>query len=284
MFPSQWDSKKHLVVIDCGIDESRRSGEQLLVVSALIGQTSLMGKLAKAWKSDLATERVDFFHAKEHWNLRAKPYRGLSNSKRRALLSRLTGHIHKYAEMGLSVVIDVEEYERITSPRFRSNWGAPYAFAVQMLMILIHLDLEDRKRAHEGVNILVEDGPHVYQALEIIDKAKGNENAFIRVVTSGHGPKKDNPILQAADLLAYGSCQYLSTGESRIYSGLVRPKPERFPWLHCNTELVEMVKRDINADIQRRRDLHINVRLKSGMQPFLLRPTVRTQKENEKIH
>jgi Protein of unknown function (DUF3800) len=269
-FPSWWDDESTLVVIDCGIDESGRPEKNLLVVSAVIGQTSMMKKLATAWKKDLADNRVDFFHAKDHWNLRAKAYHRLSMNKRSALLSRLIGYIHKHAEMGCSVAIDVKEYKRITSERFRSNWGAPYAFAVQMLMILISIDLQKRNRLHESVNILIEEGPHVRQACEIIGKAKGNKNAFIRVATYGCGGKKDNPILQAADLLAYGCCEYLSTGKSRMYTNLAGPEPQRFPCLPFNAELIEMLKRDISANIELRSKLRLQ-RLNAGLQPILRR-------------
>jgi len=255
-------------VIDCGIDESKRGGSSLLVVSAMIGQTPNMRKLAVEWRKELANYGVDFFHAKEHWNGHAKPYHGLSMAKRGTLLSRLIRQIHRCVEIGLSVGIDVEEYNKITSSRFRSNWGAPYAFAVQILMVLAYLDLKKRNRLHEDVNVLVEEGPHVLQALEIVGKAKNADDAFIHVVSSGQGSKRDNPILQAGDLLAYGCCQYLATGHSRMYNQLRAHKYPRLAHLVCNADLIESIKRDINASIERKRELRLQERLRFGNRPF----------------
>lgn len=255
-FPSWWANESNLIVIDCGIDESVRSNNKLLVVSAIIGQTSTMRKFANAWAKDLQDFNVDFFHAKDHWNRRAKPYHGLSMTKRSKLLKRLIGHIHKYVEVGISVAVNVDEYERITTPRFRSNWGAPFAFSIQMLMVLAHLDLKDRNRDREKANVLVEQGAHIHQALEIIGKAKHSPYAFVRIASAGWGEKTGNPILQAADLLAYSWGEYLTTNRnSSFMQGLAERKPHRFPCLPLNTDLVERLKSDINAHIERRRKL-----------------------------
>jgi len=248
-------------VIDLGIDESRIAGRNVLVVSAVIGQTSMMRKLAREWKKDLADNGVDYFHAKDHWNGRSKPYHGLSNQKRRELLQTLIADVHRFAHIGLSVSINIEEYERLTTPRFRSDWGAPYAFAIQMMMLLIYIDLKERKREHEVVNFLIEDGNHVGQAYEIISKVPHTKEAFLNLGTLTRGGKLNNPILQAADLLAYGCCQYVSTGQSRVYMQLVARHAQQFPRLECSEKIIEMIQRDINANFERRRELRLRERI-----------------------
>ena len=162
-------------MIDCGIDESG-STKHLLVVSALIGQTSLMKKMSRAWTVDLKRHNVDFFHSKEHWNRKAKPYHGISMIKRRTLLTCLVGHIHRYAEAGFFVCIDTKEFDQIVTNRFKTQWGSSYSFAIQLLFIIIHLNLRQRGHLHETVNILIEDGhKNANQAMEIIANGKKNK-------------------------------------------------------------------------------------------------------------
>lgn len=256
MFPSWWDEKSTLIVIDCGIDESRTAGKSILVVSAIIGQTANMRKLARAWQKRLNDNGVDFFHAKDHWNLRAKPYHGLSKTKREILLAKLIEQIHKRAEVGLSVAIDVKEYEKITTPKFRSDFGAPYAFAVQQLMMWIYADLKKRNRLHEDVNVLIEDGSHVRQAHEIFTKAKDKGKMYFNLSSWGLGGK-NNPILQAADLLAYGCCQYVSNGDSVMYRQLANTGSPRFMHLLCNADWIDSIKMGVEAEIQQKREFRI---------------------------
>jgi hypothetical protein len=257
VFPSWIGDRDIFIVIDCGLDESE-SSKGILVVSAVVGQTSHMRKLATNWKKDLEISNVDFFHAKEHWNRKSKPYHGLSNRKRKQLLLSLIGHIRKFAYRGISVSIDPKEYRTLTTNRFRSNWGAPYSFAVQMLMLLIYFDLEARKREHEVVNFLLEDGhANVVQAEEIIRGAGHTKAPFLNVGSCGRGGKLNNPILQSADLLAYGNCQYVSTGDSQIYRQLVGRTSDQFFRFACDKSLIEQIKRDINDTFERRRELRL---------------------------
>jgi len=258
-------------VIDIGIDESAPSAQGTLVLSAMIGQTSKMKRLDRKWKADLERYNVAYFHAKEHWNRRSKAYSRISMQKRQELLSRLVGHIHKYSNVGLSVSIDPQEYADLTTPPFRSEWGSAYAFAIQMLIILVHFELkesEEKGRSHKNelANVLIEGGhKNTQQAFEIISKAVGkvgDDSAFIRVKSVGVGGKKDNPILQAADLLAYGWCQRISMGKSQMLDKLAGAgaPPEKFKALDLSVELVEMLKRDIDAHAQRRNDLRFKAR------------------------
>ena len=251
VFHSWWKAGDLLVVIDAGLDESR-SDSGLLVVSAVAGQTSQMKKLDKLWSEDLAEDNVDFFHAKEHWNGRSKAYHGLSQRKRQTLLAKLIHHIHKFGAFGVSVCINTAEYQDVTTQRFRSDWGSAYSFAIQLLFILIHFDLRKRNRLHETVNLLIEDGhANSRQILEIVSKAQGRKDYWVNLGTYGLGGKVGNPVLQAADMLAYGSCQHHSKGESRIYKQLVYHAPIPFATLPWNKSCIESIKKDIEAYLMR---------------------------------
>lgn len=252
-------------MIDCGIDESQPLRQDLIFVSAIIGQTSKMAKLAKAWEAHLNECGVDYFHAKEHWNKRSKAYHGLSTRKRKMLLDRFVELIRKHVHLGISVRIDIAEYMRVTSQRFRSNWGAPYSFAIQMLILGIYRDLLQRKQLHETVNVLIEDGhKNLNQILEMLSKSMGQPDALIKLGNYGEGRKLGNPILQAADLLAYGSCQQFSSGKSagirnsEMFTKLASKDPAKFPTVFCNEALIVSIKEGIDGSFARRRELRLS--------------------------
>ncbi len=225
-------------MIDCGVDESDRDGT--LVVSAILAKTLAMKRLTHRWSADLRAKNVEFFHAKEHWNLKAKPYHGLSMNGRRELLDSLCGHISNCIEFGVSVEINQAEYETGTSDRFRSHFGSSYTMAIQILLIEIHRDLWQRKQTNESVNILLEEGPHIYQAMELLEKGnKDNPEAFVRINSVGMGSKKGNPILQAADLLAYGWGEYRKENSSLMLSKIAAHRPKRFPIITWRKDMIE---------------------------------------------
>jgi hypothetical protein len=256
--------------IDCGVDESERDG--ILVVSAILSKTTMMQKLTRFWSSDLHRMGVEFFHAKEHWNSRAKPYNGLSMQKRRELLDCLCGHISNYIEFGVSLEVKLAEYKALTSARFRSHFGSPYTMAIQILLIVIHRDLWERKQSGEPVNILLEQGPHIYQAMELLkERNMGNPEAFVHINSVGEGAKLGNPVLQAADLLAFGWSEYIKSTRSTMLSKIAQHRPKRFPCIQWRPELIEELKKGINEEIARRRYLNVPP-LRRGLKPLLKGP------------
>jgi hypothetical protein len=160
-----------LIVIDIGIDESK-SGSTL-VLSAIIGKTGSMEKLDTEWSCELKRSGVDYFHAKDHWNRSFKPYHGISRDEREMLLARLIGHLHHRFLFGASTTVDEAEYRETASERFRSQYGSPYGWGFQMLMVLILLELKRQGKDNQPVNILIEDGhANARQVIGLIDHKK----------------------------------------------------------------------------------------------------------------
>jgi hypothetical protein len=257
-------------VIDCGVDESERDGT--LIVSAILAKTAMMQKLSQRWSADLRRMKVECFHATDHWNLNAKPYNGLSTGKRRELLDCLCGHVGNYVEFGVSVEVNQAEYKGITSDRFRSQFGSAYTMAIQILMIEIHRDLWQRKQTAEPVNILLERGPHIYQAMTLLkENNQGNPEAFVKINSVGEGVKCGNPILQAADLLAYGWGEYLKNKHSIMLSKIAAHRPKRFPIITWRKDMIEELVKGINEDIEHRRYFN-GPPLRRGLKPLLKGP------------
>jgi hypothetical protein len=240
-------------VIDLGIDESKSPDNPLLVVSAIVGNTSLMRKLDVEWKREFKASNVDYFHAQEHWNLKSKAYHGISTAEREALLNRLVLHLQRRFLFGASVILDEAEYRASASDRFRSQRGSPYGWGFQMLMVLIRTELIKQRRANQPVNILIEDGhANAKQVIGFIEQKKRlGDPRGLKIGSYGLGGKKDNPILQAADLLAFGVCEFHAKGQSD-FASRVAPAKYRTKFLEYYSDRVsvELTK----ADIERRRD------------------------------
>ncbi len=256
MFPSWWRDDDLLTVIDVGIDESK-SGS-MLVLSAIVGKTAQMRKLRKAWNEELHRLGVEYFHAKDHWNNRAKAYNGISREEREHLLRRLTLHLNHYFLFGASAIIDDQEHRLATSDRLRSQLGSAYGFAFQLLMTMVLLELREQGKDNQPINILIEDGhPNAQQAIEMIRAKKTRANANTLIVNSyGLGGKKGNSILQAADMLAYGVCEFHRKGSSPFTTSLVQASKHRqsrlleLPW---SVSSVDAVKDDIVRNLKLRR-------------------------------
>jgi hypothetical protein len=241
-------------VIDIGIDESLSPPSPKLVVSAIVGNTSQMRKLDSEWKRDLANSGVDYFHAQEHWNILAKPYHGIRRDERERLLVRLVRHVHHRFLFAASSIVDEVEYRANSSERFRSQYGSPYGFAFQNLMMCIFVELLKQKRENQPVNILIEDGhKNSQQAIGFIAEKK-KRTGGLTVGSYGLGGKKDNPILQAADMLAFGVCEFHSKGQSDFAARLTPPEAHKrvleLPW---NKSSADAVKSDIVRNIQLRK-------------------------------
>lgn len=248
IFPSWWSEESLLIVVDVGIDESKSSETSLLVVSAIIGNTGQMKKMSKSWSRDLEAIGVDYFHAKDHWNGKSKPYHGIDRPAREKLAAQLISRITRRFDFGASALVNEDEYRREASDRFRSQYGSPYAFAFQMTMAIIFLELTRQGRANQPVNILIEDGhANARQAIALIEqKNKKRSNAGLTIGTYGLGRKIGQPVLQAADMLAYGVREFHATGESYFASELSRGSKYgqllELPW---NKASIKAVNEDI---------------------------------------
>jgi hypothetical protein len=255
IFPSWWNDESSLVVIDLGIDESGKSGDKL-IVSALLGQTALMAKMKSKWSKDIGVAGVDFFHAKEHWNKKSKAYHGLSMTKRKSLLKSLAPHIGKYAGLSIGVEIDLRDFEARATPRFKNTFGSAYAFGIHLMLVVLRLHLEAKKATHEGINILIEEGhKNSRQAIDQIVSWKSRPGTVLKITSEGLGNKRDNPILQAADMVAYGWWQFKSTKDKRIFRAVKHSSPRLMaaflPW---SPRCIEAVKEGVDLHRQLRQD------------------------------
>jgi hypothetical protein len=122
-------------------------------------------------------------------------------------------------------------------------------------MLLVNRELTMMGRRNQSVNILIEDGhKNAQQAIGFIEykKNKLDPACGLTVGTYGLGSKRDNRILQAADLVAFGTCEWEIKGESDFAARMFLPKyRKRFPKLPWNRSSVDSVRLDINRHSDR---------------------------------
>jgi hypothetical protein len=233
-FPSWWRDESDLLMIDSYFDESGRAGRHLTVVSAYVGSTRDMSTLSKGWQRDLAEMQVEYFHAKDFDNKDAGVFRHLSASQRKRLLDRLLNKLKRRIVCGITAHVDDGLYEDITTSRFRSQWGAPYSFCVHTILGQLDLFLEECGRSRERINVVLEHGHrNVCQVIEQLHRPGGNFGNI------GTAAKRDQPVLQAADLSAYSTCDDLCTdGRSYLFERLRATKKPTYR-IACTREYIE---------------------------------------------
>lgn len=130
-----------------------------------------------------------------------------------------------------------------------------------MALLLARTILHDWDLGEERANILIEDGhrnsAQLVQQLMLLTK----RNEFLLVNEVGAASKRDNPILQAADMLAYGDWASMTGLQSDIYDALhgYRGTYQAFPF-ECTQELIETAPRGIDAVKEDRRQFWLTQR------------------------
>jgi hypothetical protein len=221
--PSWWDDWDILMAVDLGYDEGGQ-GDTLLV-SLQVGVVRKAIKMKTAWRADLRKAKIPFFHSVDYDNFDAGIFQGMDREARASLLASLSSHLRKRMLFGMTAKVTISYYNSIATPDIRSQWGTAYSFAIQMLMLVTHEILQQRKLGTE-INILVESGhPNSQQILQILGRIKqayetGSSDVPLHILSHGLGSKKDHPILQAADMLAYSDWQRLQQKDRKIYDAL----------------------------------------------------------------
>jgi hypothetical protein len=228
--PSWWDKDSCLVAIDLGYDEGG-SGDKLLV-SVQIGITEQAKKLKRKWK---LPGGLPYFHSKDFgvYNGGVFTKAGLGRKARERLVGQLGTAIRQHLLFAVTARISISQYESLTSQLFRSKYGTAYGFAVNACLLCAYGLVTDHGHNPE-FNILIERGhrnaEQIAQILEGLQKvpaevqrtAGDNVIPDLRILTTGLGEKKDHPILQAADMVAYSEWQGLRRADPTIWNAINR--------------------------------------------------------------
>jgi hypothetical protein len=238
-------------VFDFGFDEG--GSDKKLLVSVQLGSCSSVKRLDRHWKIALREAgNVEFFHSKDYANYSGGVFKGLSPAARKKLLRRLCRLIHKHLEMGITTCVDTAFYDSNTPQDFRSRYCSAYTFSMYMAVLVAHVYLNNHlKRAQEFANILVAHGHrNLTQALERLGELT-LENKLLKVKTCGWGYMRDLPLLQAADMLAYGEWQRVRGGDLEIFNAVRTPKKGTYltEFIDCDAKLIQRQSQGIEAEL-----------------------------------
>jgi hypothetical protein len=242
-------------MLDFGYDEG--GGDGTLLVSVQLGSSNSLKSLDRHWRAALGQYGVSFFHSKDYKNRSSGVFKGLSRARRRRLLAEMAALIQKYLSAGVTARINERYYEAHTAQQFRSEWGSAYSYALHMATLAGYVYMKRVGREKEAINILVAHGHrNLGQVLEQLPKLVGNPT--IKLHNSGYGFMRDSPILQAADMLAYGEWQKHKNGDLEIYDALHRQGAERNqPYVtetfECSEELIQVATRGVAALMEERK-------------------------------
>jgi hypothetical protein len=212
------------MAVDLGYDESGEVGGDVLVVSMQVGFTEKVRRMNKLWKKELERAKIPFFHSKDYDNYTGGVFRDLPRRRRKLLLEGLGQLARLRFEIGITTTLSQSRYMAMTDNDWRSKWATPYSFAVAMLTLSAQIYVEHMNLGYE-VNVLVESGHrNAGQVLDIMktlaDTPKMPGITPLKILSYGLGSKKDHPILQAADMLAFSEWQSILNGDREIYDAL----------------------------------------------------------------
>jgi hypothetical protein len=242
------------MAIDLGYDESGDGNDKLLV-SVQVGITEPAKRFRRHWKSALLKANdLAFFHSKDFGNYAGGVFTkaNLDRPRREILVGDLCSLIHRHLLFGITTRVKISEYNELTTPKFRSRYGTAFGFAIDMCLLSAYA-LVTAKGYKPEFNVLIEQGhrnaAQVVQILdslqkipqEIIAASPGDAIQDIKILTKGLGEKKEHPILQAADMLAYSDWQGMSEGDDAIWAALHRNGLQYRTWrVHGDKNLIQM--------------------------------------------
>ena len=227
------------MIVDLGYDESGEG--DVLLVSMQVGLNKKNKRMKKLWRKELKKVGIPYFHSRDFDNYTGGVFRDLDRQRRERVLDSLAQLTRLRLETGLTTKISKKLFTGLTDQQFRSKYATEYSFAIQMLVLFAYFYLE-RFGLGFDVNILIEEGHRnsaqalqILQELKTIPKADGLER--LNILSVALGSKKDHPILQASDMLAYSEWQKTTSGDMAIYDALhidwSRYKPEVFECDRC---------------------------------------------------
>ncbi|MEN6537342.1 MAG: hypothetical protein ABFD89_27060 [Bryobacteraceae bacterium] len=228
-------------MLNFGFDEGG-AGDTLLV-SAQIGPYASVKRLTRHWQDTLRRAGVTAFHSKDYNRRNAGVFVGLSRSKRKRLLHELSQLIHKYMSLGVTTGIDVSLYKNQTDHVYRSEWGAAYSFAALMALGAGYCYLNYAGVHDEGMNVMLAQGHRNLGQAKCLMLLLIDQRRSLKLKSVDDGIMKDHPILQAADMLAYGEWQRIRGGDLEIYHALNNTswnQHYRTEFLECDLPLIRM--------------------------------------------
>jgi len=213
--------------LECYFDESIGSRGDL-IIAGYASSIDRWASFATEWKECLEEYKVPYFHMTKLKSQQSRIFRHLSWEQRQKFFTKLLWLIYRHAMFGVSCRISPKDYENVTTPQFRTQFGSAYTFALQICTLIIDRFLnavpgDDHKfsvfleaghrNADEAIKYLREEQlRHTPLTDEELQEIAGDPNVEIirnhkpsrvRIDSVGLGTKQSKAPLQAADILAH---------------------------------------------------------------------------------
>ena len=191
------------IQVQAYFDESgTHEGSHVLCVAGYIFEKRQARKLSRDWLSALEEKRLDHFHMVDCAH-GAGPFANLTKNERSNLAKRMIEIIKARTILGIAVTINSKEFAEIIMPH--RSVGSAYTFASHLALAGVFEWLE-RTDQQGKVGYFFESG-HKSQneANRIMNEIFEDEERKKSYRYGAHGfvEKKENPAVQAADLLAW---------------------------------------------------------------------------------
>ncbi|HEY1709618.1 MAG TPA: DUF3800 domain-containing protein [Rhizomicrobium sp.] len=198
-----------VIEVQCGFDESgTHAGSPFLCVAGYVIDQAQMAAFDDDWNATLAwselPHRLEYFRMSECAPDPGNgPFRGLSKGQRIQVASRMIGTIKRHTYAGIAVSINEQEFHEAMPPH--PLIGTPYTFCAHVLLAGISNLIDARPEIERAAYIFEAGHASAPEANAIMTLLFKSPDAAQRHRYNGHAfvPKVGNPIVQAADLLAW---------------------------------------------------------------------------------
>jgi hypothetical protein len=240
------------------IDESLPADKRVLVMSACVSPVSKWNDLNGKWEALLKMFQVPYFHLKDFFNNESSLLKHLSNDDKRSLLLLAIELVKAHVECAFTTMISPREYKRLTTAKFRNDYGSAYRFSASILLLGINNLLTHLSNGNYQIaNIFIEDGhPNAHEVINEISLAKqGSEpmadedlqstighidfRRTARVMKIGTyglgtkvGPQAMLP-LQTADIFAYAANRIITSHRSGLARGILASIEQHVDSYNC---------------------------------------------------
>ncbi len=177
-----------------------------LAVAAWVGAIKQWSALQGKWRKARTRSGIDYLRMADIMNPENPQYRDWSDRKRAAVISRLIRLINKHVLFGVSVVLDLADYESLTRAEKDLTGRTPYFFGAAACIGAVARELTLR-HIEEQVLYVFESGDQGEPALRTsLARFAGVSERFrsaFHVYSVMPGTKRQFPALDAADFLAW---------------------------------------------------------------------------------
>jgi hypothetical protein len=160
-------------------------------------------KFGKQWKAELRAKGLDDFHM-NRFESRIGEYADWSENERHGFFRRLKRIIKENTVYGVSVSVNCKDYDSLTTPALKRQWGKTYyGFDVRIIMLFLRQWADDNGydgKIHYVFAQLPKQGGELDRIFTVFLK---NQKLFHVSQSWTKSLMKDEVRLQAADVIAY---------------------------------------------------------------------------------